>query len=145
MKREARETGNMAAEHTQKPERGLHDPLINPENSRDGKNDVESEVSIREQGVSIKDCVNDAEAKETVETDVDSGLVSQAESSTCPVDLESTVSNVEMKKPSVVSTNPHLQMEWSDTEEDSGQVILSNCEKTGNVKCNSESFGLPSS
>ncbi|KAG5271060.1 hypothetical protein AALO_G00175440 [Alosa alosa] len=114
----------MAAEHTQNPDRVPNDPLIN---SRDVKNDAESGVSLREHDVSAKDFDNNAEAKENVQTDVDSGLVSHAESSTSLVDLESTVSTTETKKPSVVSSSLQLQMEWSDTEEDSGQPILNDC------------------
>lgn len=124
----------MAAEYTQKPDTVQSDPLINSDSCIDIKKD-ESDVSIGEHGVSIKDFSNDAESKESVKTEVNLGLASHAESSTSLVDLESTAAlKKESKMPSLVSTNLQLQMEWSDTEEDTGPSILGGSEKK--CKCN---------
>lgn len=123
----------MAAEHTQNPDTVQCDPLIKSDIYVDIKKD-ESDVSIGEHGVSLKDLSNDVESKESVETDVNSGLVNHAESSTSLVDLESTANKTESKMSSLVSSKLQLQMEWSDTEEDTGQSIIGDCAKR--CKCN---------
>lgn len=125
----------MAAEHIQKTDTVQCDPLIISGNYIDTNKD-QSGVSIGELGDSIKNLSNDAEPKDSVETDVNSGLVNHAESSTNLVDLESSanVIKTESKMPSYVSSNLQLQMEWSDTEEDTGQSILGDCGKK--CKCN---------
>ncbi|XP_063055054.1 uncharacterized protein zgc:66448 [Engraulis encrasicolus] len=117
----------MAAEYTQKPETVSNDSQITSEKCLD---DEKNDKTVKPTTVLVFPIKKEeGDAKQAVKTDVDSGLISHADSSKSPVHSGSTASQTKTEEPSVSSK---LQMEWSDTEEDLEQCLSRICENSAN-------------